>query len=179
MPDNEDEKTQEIFVYMKEVRKRGYLSKKELIEILRWKSPRPLRHYELNDGKDIKEITRLSFATKNDCLKIHMLTTLTGVNYPSASAILMFYNPKKFPVLDIRVWKQLYHFKVVKDNSRGQNFTLQQCNQYLSLIRTLGQRLHLTARQVEKRLFDYDKQVQKQPIYKKWLADNTQKRSVK
>jgi len=104
IPDNEDEKKQEIFVFMKDVRKRGYLSKKELIAILRWKSPRPLRHYELNDGKDIKEITRLAFATKNYCLKIHMLTALIGVNCPSASAILMFYNPKKFPVLDIRFW---------------------------------------------------------------------------
>lgn len=106
-------------------------------------------------------------------------TALSGVNYPSATAILMFYDRKKFPVLDIRVWKQLYQFKIVNCNSRGQNFTLKQCDQYLSSIRTLGQHLNLTARQVEKRLFDYDRKVQKQPIYKKWKATKALKRSTK
>lgn len=73
IPDTEDKTTAEIFLSMSQVRKRGYLTKNELVEILRWKSPRPLRHYQLNEEKDIKEITQLAFATKNDCLRIHIL----------------------------------------------------------------------------------------------------------
>jgi hypothetical protein len=163
--DTEDKKTIELFEQLKSIGKQGSLTKKQLIEILRWKSPRPLKHYQANGEDDIKEITTLAFATKNDTLKIHILTALIGVKYPSASAILMFYDRTKYPVLDIRVWRQLYKAKLVNTNSRGQNFTLKQCEKYFKVIRQLATDLNLTARQVEKRLFDYDKNNQIGNLY--------------
>lgn len=163
--DSEDKKTIELFKQFKSLNKQDGLTKEQLLQILRWKSPRPLRHYEANSEKDIKEITTLAFATKNDSLKIHILTALTGVNYPAASAILMFYNRTKYPVLDIRVWRQLYVAKLVDTNPRGQNFTLKQCEKYFQVIRQLATELNLTARQVEKRLFDHDKKNQVGNLY--------------
>lgn len=163
--DFEDKKTIELFKQFKSLEKQDSLTKEQLLQILRWKSPRPLRHYEANSEKDIREITTLAFATKNDSLKIHILTALTGVNYPAASAILMFYNRTKFPVLDIRVWRQLYAAKLVDTNPRGQNFTLKQCEKYIQVIRQLATELNLTARQVEKRLFDHDKKNQVGNLY--------------
>lgn len=163
--DNEDEKTIELFKEFKSLNKQGYLTKEQLLKILHWKSPRPLKHYNSNNEKDVKEITALAFSTSNDSLKIHILTALNGVNYPAASAILMFYDPRKFPVLDIRVWRQLYIANLVDTNSRGQNFTFKQCEKYFQVIRQLAKDLKLTARQVEKRLFDYDKKTQKGNLY--------------
>lgn len=163
--DSEDKKTIELFKQFKSLNKQDGLTKEQLLQILLWKSPRPLRHYEANSEKDIKEITTLAFATKNDSLKIHILTALTGVNYPAASAILMFYNRTKYPVLDIRVWRQLYVAKLVDTNPRGQNFTLKQCEKYFQVIRQLATELNLTARQVEKRLFDHDKKNQVGNLY--------------
>jgi len=165
--DFEDSKTLELFNEFKSLRKTGVLTKKELIKILRWKSPRPLRFYESNTDSSIREITKLAFATKNDNLKVHILTALNGVNYPAASAILMFYDKSKYPVLDIRVWKQLHNFKLVDSNERGQNFTLQQWETYLKVIRALAKELNLTARQTEKRIFDHDRKTQTAPIYGK------------
>ena len=165
IPDHEDDKTIELFQLFKSLNKQDCLTKEQLIKILRWKSPRPLRFYEANSEKTVQEITSLAFATKNDSLKIHTLTALTGVNYPAASAILMFYNRKKYPVLDIRVWQQLYKAKLVDTNSRGQNFTLQQWDNYLTVIRRLANDLNLTARQVEKRLFDHDKKTRPDKLY--------------
>jgi hypothetical protein len=166
IPDSESDKTKVLLARFSQLRSKGYLTKKELLEILRWKSPRPLRHYELNSEAHIREVTKLAFSTKNDCLRLHILTALRGVNYPSASAILMFYDPKKYPVLDIRVWKQLFRLKLVTSNSRGQNFTIQQCEEYLKIIRGIAKERRLTARQVEKRLFDFDRKTQVRPIYK-------------
>jgi hypothetical protein len=163
--DFEDEKTNELFRQFKSLDKQDSLTKEQLLKILRWKSPRPLRHYEANSEKAVKEITSLAFATQNDSLKIHILTALTGVNYPAASAILMFYDRTKYPVLDIRVWRQLYEAKLVDTNSRGQNFTLNQCEKYFQVIRQLANDLNITARQVEKRLFDYDKKNQIGNLY--------------
>jgi hypothetical protein len=165
LPDSDDHRTIEMYAQNQYLKKQGYLTKLELLDILRWKSPRPLKHYESNNEKIVREITKLAFSAKNDMLKLHILTALNGVSYPAASAILMFYDPKKYPVLDIRVWKQLYAAKLVDSNPSGQNFSLQQCEQFFTTIRQLAQELNLTARQVEKRLFDYDRTTRKGKLY--------------
>ena len=158
--DFEDSKTLELLKLSEVTKEQGYLTKEQTIRILKWKSPRPLRFYEQNSNRDIETITKLAFQQNYDKLKIHILTALKGVNYPSASAILMFYEPKNYPVLDIRVWKQLYKNNLVTTNAKGQNFTLEQWATYLKIIRRLAIENKLTSRQVEKRLFDYDKSTQ-------------------
>jgi len=165
IPDFEDKKTLELFKYFADLNTRDFLNKDDLLKILKWKSPRPLKHYEANNETEIQEITKLAFSAENDILKIHILTALKGVNYPAASAILMFRNPQKFPVLDIRVWQQLHKAKLVKTNQYGQGFTLKECEQYFEIIRKIATDLNLTARQVEKRLFDYDRRVQEGRLY--------------
>jgi hypothetical protein len=164
--DFEDANTQRLFKSLSKIRQRGYLTKNELVDILNWKTRgRPIKHYSANTEKEVKEITRLAFETKNDKLKIHILTALNGVRYPSASAILMFYDKRRYPVLDIRVWKQLHKVKLVKENPRGQNFTLKQWEDYLKVIRQLAVQTKLTPRQVEKRLFDHSVKTQKGNLY--------------
>ena len=163
--DFEDSKTLELLDLSELIKEQGYLTKEQAIKILKWKSPRPLRFYEQNSDIEIETITKLAFQQNNDSLKIHILTALKGVNYPSASAILMFHEPKNYPVLDIRVWKQLYKNKLVTTNSKGQNFTLEQWTNYLKIIRSLAKENNLTSRQVEKRLFDYDKSTQIGNLY--------------
>jgi len=163
--DYDDPSTHALYVEFKSLIKRKYLTRKELLKILKWKSPRPLRHYEKNTEKQVRLITTIAFSQKSDTIKMHILTALYGVNYPAASAILMFRNPKKYPVLDIRVWQQLHRAGYVKGNPRGQNFTLQQCDDYFSAIRKLARSTGMTARQVEKRLFDYDRKTRKGKLY--------------
>lgn len=164
--DFEDIKTIELFKELNFINQQDYLTKEQLLKILRWKSPRPLNYYLTNSEEEIKEITKLAFLIENDKLKIHILSALKGVNYPSASAILMFYNPKIYPVLDIRVWRQLYRTGLVDTNPVGQNFTLKECEKFYQVIRELASNLNLTARQVEKRIFDYDKMNQEGNLYK-------------
>ena len=165
MPDKEDKKTIDLFDFIGDIKKTGYLDKEKTIRILKWKSPRPLLRYESNSDSDFIDITKLAFETKDDRLKIHILTSLKGVSYPAASALLMFYDKKLFPVIDIRVWKELYHAGLVTNNERGQGFTLEQWWTYVGIIRELAKETNLTARQVEKRLFDYNKQNQKGNLY--------------
>ena len=159
----EDVKTLEIFKIVEQ--EEGSLSRNTIIKILKWKSPRPLRFYNKNEEVYIKNITQLSFKEKNDKLKIHILTALKGVNYPSASAILMFKNPDFYPVLDIRVWKQLYKNNLVSVNPRGIGFTLDQWDSYVKIIRSLSRKYNTTAREIEKKLFDYDKLTQEGNLY--------------
>lgn len=166
-PDFEDKVAVDLFKLSAIIKKQGFINKSQAIKILRWKSPRPLRHYLKNSDEDFKLITKLAHEQKNEKLKIHILTALSGVKYPSASALLMFYDKDNYPIIDIRVWKQLYDLKLVKENPRGQNFTLNQWESYLLKIRQLAKEHNITARQVEKRLFDYNKANQEGKLYKK------------
>jgi hypothetical protein len=165
--DFEDKVAIELFKLSDVINKQGFIDKSQAIKILKWKSSRPLRHYLKNSDEDFIRITKLAFEQESDRLKIHILTALSGVNYPSASALLIFYDKENYPIIDIRVWKQLYNHKLVTENSRGQNFTLNQWEKYLVVIRQIGIEHNITARQVEKRLFDYDKANQKGKLYKK------------
>ena len=162
IPYKEDHKTLYLFNLVKE---EELLSRNTLIKILKWKSPRPLRFYNENEEEYIKNITQLAFKQENDRVKIHILTALKGVNYPSASAILMFKNPELFPVLDIRVWKQLFKNNLVSVNPRGIGFTLDQWDSYVKIIRSLATKHNTTARVIEKKLFDYDKLTQEGNLY--------------
>lgn len=166
-PDFEDKVAIDLFALSYLIRKQGFINKMQAVKILKWKSPRPLRHYLKNSDEDFIRITKLAFEQESDRLKIHILTALLGVNYPSASALLMFYDKENYPIIDIRVWKQLYDHKLVTENSRGQNFTLNQWEKYLSVIREIAIEHNITARKVEKRLFDYNKATQKGKLYKK------------
>jgi len=163
--DCEDVKTTVLLQEFESLNKPDCLSKDQFLKIAQWKSSRPLQYYKLNSEKDIREITSLAFATPEDSLKIHILAALKGINYPTASAILMFYDKTKYPVLDIRVWKQLYQARLVTTNARGQNFTLSQVGEYFEVIRALSKELNITARQVEKRLFDHDKATRSGKLY--------------
>lgn len=160
----EDSKTLELLEYFNSIKGQGFLTKEQCLKILKWKSPRPLKHYNKNSNEDFKKITSLAFQQEDEKLKIHILTALIGVKYPSASAILMFID-QSYPVLDIRVWKQLYNLNYVNTNPNGQNFTLEEWNIYLKVIRNIATKYNTTARQIEKQLFDFDKSTQIGNLY--------------
>jgi hypothetical protein len=84
----------------------------------------------------------------------------------TASAILMFYDRTQYPIIDIRVWRQLYNAGLVTTNPRGQGFRLKEWEKFLEIIRDFAKKTKLTARQVEKRLFDIDKNEQVGNLYK-------------
>ena len=165
-PDTTDETTSNLFGLTSAIKKKGFISKDLGLKILKWKSPRPTKYYDKNSSIDFETITKAAFQQKDEKIKIHILTALTGVNYPAASAILMFYNQTQYPVIDIRVWKQLYKYGLLIENSKGQSFTLHQWDTYLNIVRQIAEELSLTPRQVEKRLFDYDKKNQIGTLYK-------------
>lgn len=132
-----------------------YLRQKELVKIGRWKSKRPTRHYisEENDDLTVKEITEFSFRTKSEKARIKSLLTLKGVYWPTASAILHFAFPTKYPIMDFRVIRSLYG----KDPSTYKyNFGF--WGKYCKRIRAISNKYNLPIRIVEKALWKYDKE---------------------
>jgi len=88
----------------KNIKNRGYLTKEEFLEIVRWKSARAIRKAEANSNEVVEKITKFAFSIDNEEVKIRVLTSLNGVSIPMASSILTIPFPESYGVIDIRGW---------------------------------------------------------------------------
>lgn len=162
----EDDNARELKSRLRPARRRGYLTRDEFLAVCRWKSPRPTRHYEKNTEDKVREITKKAFSTQHEITRIVRLTRLKGVKIPTASAILALTYPHQYGIIDIRVWKCLRKYGLVKDNPRGANFTPQQWYRYLMQLRFLAKKLRKSPRIVELTIFYIHKiLIQKGTLY--------------
>jgi len=88
-------------------RKRGYFTKPDFLDLCRWKSPRPMASYEENSEEFIEDTIRVALSAMNEQLRINVLTVLSGVKWPVASAILHFAHREPYPILDRRALSSL------------------------------------------------------------------------
>lgn len=164
----ENETDETFFTINKEFKKLPKdtsLNLEHLKMVCNWKSPRAIKLIESNSSSFIEQASYSAFISKNEDEKIKFLTVLTGVKIPMASAILTLLNPKKYGVLDIRVWQLLYHCKEVNTNIKGTNFTIDNWIEYLSIVRRYAKEYSTTARLIEKTLFEYHKKNNNKPLY--------------
>ena len=146
------------------IRRRGYLTPLELFYIICWKAP----SRDVNRGKAannafkcikrsgteciqrIETITReaIELARNNEIKEsIEKLVELFGVRTRVASAILTFYDPENFGVVDVRAWKSLY--KELKQDFEPEDYV-----KYLKDIRELAKKCNLTSRNVDQALWE-------------------------
>ena len=81
---------------------------------------------------------------------VRKLTELYGVKTRVASAILTFYNPEKFGVVDVKAWKALY-------NEAKEDFEPEDYVKYLKDIRELAKKCYVTPRNVDLALWYMDR----------------------
>src|SRR4030095_11784987 len=108
--------THQLIKKLKPAKKRGWLTKDELIEICYWKSPRAIKHIRSNRTDRIQKVTQAAFKSRNEQTKITELTKLKGVSLPMASSILMLTNPKRYGVIDVRVWQVMFNVGTMRTN---------------------------------------------------------------
>ncbi|EJF36110.1 hypothetical protein ACSQ7D_11450 [Capnocytophaga sp. G1920] len=144
----------ELYKRGKKWRKKGFLTKKQFMQICLWKSRRAKKRYDSNDATLVKKITKEAFAESDEKKKIEKLTELKGVRIPVASAILSVTDSdNNYPIIDERCMqalKTLYkiEWKVITSNS---------WLNYLDFIRKLAREHNKTAREIEKGLFAFNR----------------------
>ena len=163
---NEVPETLKLINKLKNVKKRGYFTKEEFLEIGMWKSPRPKKQYLKNSEKEIISVSKKVFSTKFEKRKLKLLTSLKGVSVPTASAILTLTDPKNYGVIDIRVWQVLYLYSSMKVKPKGVNFDFNNWYNYLMKLRYYARKFRVSARDIERTLFFYHKNNQKGNLYK-------------
>lgn len=161
----EDPDTAETIRALKPAAKRGFFLPMELEMVCMWKSPRAIRHIRRNDLGAVQDVTRAALRTKDEGQRLQELTKLWGVSVPMASAILMLTDPKRYGVIDIRVWQLLHTMGAVNRTPSGIGFDSKNWNQFLSIIRSYAKQFEVTARDIERALFLAHKEYQKGLLY--------------
>ena len=88
------------------------------LEIVRWKSPRSAGKYAERDISKVRRQSRKAFefaraGRLSQALDALVSPRLKGVGVRMATAILMFYDPDQFTVMDINAWLSLVHLGVL------------------------------------------------------------------
>ena len=161
----EDEGTTRLCRELRAARQRGHLTRSELQAVCRWKSPRAIRYINANTPSQVRVATQAALATRSEHRRLEALTRLRGVSVPMASAVLMLLNPKRYGVIDIRVWQLLHELGTVTKNAEGVNLSSTNWYEFLVIIRHFSRKLRVTARDIERTLFDAHRAYQRHQLY--------------
>ena len=157
------QKTEDLvkkLAHLKQIREPFYLTSGELNEIFHWKLRnqygRQLKRREINNtDANIQIITKAAFAIKHNdneeetALKIKILSTLSGVSTPVASAILTLCYPDSYAVIDFRNWRQVYSVKKSAYNAN-------EYSEYLSVIKKWAKEFDMTTQEMDVAIWQLD-----------------------
>src|SRR5438094_6968533 len=86
-------------------KRRGFLTKRDLRVLGRWKSVRSAHLLERNTEELVEETTAVALGARSEQLRIGTLMLLSGVNWGIASVILHACHPDPYPIYD---WRALW-----------------------------------------------------------------------
>jgi hypothetical protein len=150
---------------MRNARRRGYLTQSEFEAVCVWKSARAIQHIRANSPSEIRQATQRALATRDEDRRLSELLALRGVAVPTASSILMFIDPKRYGVIDIRVWQLLYAVGAVTTKPAGAGFSANDWRKFLAILRPMAGRFRVSVRDLERALFSVHQQHQQSRLY--------------
>jgi len=136
------------------VLKRGYVTRDEFLELCKWKSQRTKSRCATNYEFTVRTITRAALASNDEPLKVDLLRTLAGVEWPTASTLLHFCDRRPYPILDYRA---LWSLGLAEPPSYNVGFWLE----YLGFTRRLARRRKVDIGTLDQALWQYSKERQR------------------
>ena len=85
----------------------GFLTRKQLYVVARWKAARSAEHVLKNSETYVREVTAFALGAADERARIETLTVLDGVLWPSASVVLHMFHREPYPILDFRALESL------------------------------------------------------------------------
>jgi hypothetical protein len=161
----EDENTRRLMVDLSAARIRGHVTPGELERVCYWKSPRAIHHVRANSAAFVRRVTALALRTRDEQARMRTLLALRGVSVPMGSALLTLLFPRRYAVIDIRVWQLLFAEGAVSSNPAGRGLSVEQWCEFLAVTRAVAARLGGTPRTVERTLFEIHRRRQVGTLY--------------
>jgi hypothetical protein len=162
---DEDAGTVALMRRLRHVKQTGEFSRAEFLRMAAWKSPRATPHYRKNTSARVRATSRAVLGSRSERRRLELLTGLQGVSVPVASAILTLIDPRRYGVLDIRVWQLLFALGCVDRRPAGRGFTGRDWLHYLAQLRGEARRLRAPVRAVEYTLFRIHRRLQIGRLY--------------
>jgi len=146
-------------------RERGLMTLSELEKLSRWKSGgRQVRNIASNSDQAVRLVSRAAISVAKELPDepgpaIGVLTTLHGVDMPTASTVMTAWKPDRFGILDIRAWNALRvavpaaFVSVESPAGHRRSFRLAEADLYLRVIREIAKQVEMTCREVDKALW--------------------------
>jgi hypothetical protein len=129
-------------------KKQGFLTKEDLCAICEWNSSRPRALYRSNPEDYVRDVTRVSFSTRNERLRILVLTLLKGVSIPTGSVLLHFCAPDPYPILDRN---SLWSLQAQPPHAYDFEFWWE----YVQYTRKLAKQARVSMRVLDRALYQY------------------------
>lgn len=147
----EYEDDRELLALGSAVRARGYYTRRELIEVCAWKTPRSSRLVACNSPYAVTSRTRRALTASDESDRIAPLLELRGVGVPSASTLLYVAFPTEYPILDIRALESL--------GARSRStYPISFWLQYLDACRELARVHGVSVRTLDKALWQHSRE---------------------
>jgi len=136
------------------IRGADFIEKDDFLALCKWKSPRSINHCKKNKPDFIKEVSRVAFHTRNEHLRIEILTLLEGVSWPTASVLLHFCHKDPYPIMDFRA---LWSLGI---DDPPNTYTFDFWWEYTRYCRALSKSTGVSMRDLDKALWQYSKEYQ-------------------
>jgi hypothetical protein len=81
----------------------GYLDREAFLDIAEWAKTRNRSRWDANDELRVRTASAAAFAAEEDDAAISALCRLRGIGRPTATALLHWMRPDRFPALEARV----------------------------------------------------------------------------
>jgi hypothetical protein len=132
-------------------RERGFYTKPELVLVCEWKTARSRSRVARNTETFVERITGAAFATGEEHERMAALCVLRGVDTPSASVLLYFAFPDRYPIIDWRALESL-------GRRDSPPYSIAYWLSYMDACRTLAAEAGVSMRVLDKALWQHSRE---------------------
>jgi hypothetical protein len=143
---------EETFAAGRAARARGHYTKQELVLLCEWKTPRSRSRVARNTEGFVVAMTAASLTTADETERLSALTAMRGVEVPTASVLLHFVFPERYPIIDWRALESL------GEQARAA-YPVAYWLEYVDVCQRLAQEAGVSMRQLDKALWQHSKEL--------------------
>ena len=130
----------------------GFYTRAQFLVVCAWKTPRSRPRVAANGEAEVQAATRAALTATDERERMEALLALGGVGVPTASVLLYFAEPDRYPILDVRALESLG--QPVNRSTYPVTYWLE----YLAACRALALRHGVDLRTLDKALWQHSRE---------------------
>jgi hypothetical protein len=133
-------------------RAQGHYTRAQFLVVCAWKTPRSRPRVAGNGEAAVRAATRAALTLTDERERMEALLALAGVGVPTASTLLYFAEPDRYPILDVRALESL------GERATRSTYPISYWLEYLAACRALALRHGVDLRTLDKALWQHSRE---------------------